>query len=340
MNNNKVINSRCVCGSGLTWIDKTTIMLDPCEHIVHRSCCPELKQLESFSDQGRNIRSCSNIKCPICKQKVTIYYTEEELKILSKIKPRYYQKYVDILSVKNLNNICTKNINKFVLNLPYILDIISRIPFTRGFDAGHKLVEDTLTVANVKLTIIGKKNIIPGNKIIISNHVSVMDFLIMFFVFKCGFLASSSIKDTWLGKLAADVVPLLFIERGKESNTVERMKDYIKERGSLCLFPEGMMVHPDTLIRFRSGAFHVGEPIIPTIINYNPVVTDINITEFIQKLASHDVINVTVKILPAEYPPFNDEKIEQIRQKMAKTGNLALSRVSNRDIKDGQSKQN
>ena len=33
-----------------------------------------------------------------------------------------------------------------------------------------------------------------------------------------------------------------------------------------------------------------------------------------------------------EYYPFNNEKIEKIREKMAQVGNLKLSRVSNRNL--------
>ena len=49
-------------------------------------------------------------------------------------------------------------------------------------------------------------------------------------------------------------------------------------------------------------------------------------------IAEPEII-VDVHILDMEYPPFNDEKIKNIREKMAKVGNFKLSRVSNRDVK-------
>ena len=95
-----------------------------------------------------------------------------------------------------------------------------------------------------------------------------------------------------------------------------------------------MIVHPETLARFRTGAFHVNEPILPVVINYKPYVSDSSISDFLQKLASQNIINITVNILQPEHPPYGDEKIESIRRKMAKKGNMALSRVSNRDVVD------
>lgn len=312
----KIINSRCVCDQGLGWINDQLIMLEPCEHIFHRKCI-------------------NFLKCPICNSNIDNIYTEKQVKQKIHGNSKYYQKYVDMVCMKNTDKLCKKNFAQFTANLPAIMDIISRMPFCRGFDDGYKLCETVFSLAKVKLTVIGKNNIIHGkNMVIIANHTSIMDFMVMFHVFKCGFLASSSIKDTWLGKLVADIIPILFIDRGKDENTVDRMKKYVEKNGSLCIFPEGIIVHPETLARFRTGAFHVDKPILPVVINYKPYVSDSSISDFLQKLASQSIIDITINILPPEYPPFSGDKIESIRKKMAKKGNMALSRISNRDVVD------
>jgi hypothetical protein len=59
-----------------------------------------------------------------------------------------------------------------------------------------------------------------------------------------------------------------------------------------------------------------------------------NTLVYLNNLINEDKITITFKILDMEYPPFNEEKIEQIRMKMAHSSNLVLSRVSNRDIVD------
>ena len=71
-----------------------------------------------------------------------------------------------------------------------------------------------------------------------------------------------------------DIVPLLIIKRGKNANTVKKMKNYVRKHGSICLFPEGIITHPDTIIQFRTGAFNIGEPILPVVIKYNPAIFD------------------------------------------------------------------
>jgi hypothetical protein len=52
----------------------------------------------------------------------------------------------------------------------------------------------------------------------------------------------------------------------------------------------------------------------------------------VQKILSADELCIEVFVLPLEYPPFDDAKIEIIRKKMGKTGDMALSRVSNKGI--------
>lgn len=311
----KILNCRCVCGLGLGWTEDQIIMIEPCEHIFHKNCI----QLKI---------------CPICESDIIKYHTEESVKPLIYKNSKYYQKYIDLMCVKNINNLSKKNLTKFTSNLPSILDLLSKVPYSRGFKAGYELCEMLFTIANVKLSIIGKKNIINKNMVIISNHTSIMDFMILFYVFKCGFLSSSSIKDTLIGKLVSEIIPLLLIDRGKNKNTVDKMKKYVNTQGSLCIFPEGVLVHPDTLAMFRTGAFYIEKPILPVIIKYKPFVSDSAVEEFLQKLVSQDLIEVTVNILPCEYPPFDKNKIEIIRKKMAKKGNLCLSRISNRDIID------
>lgn len=316
MNSNKIINSKCICEKGLNWIVTENVIIEPCEHIVHKICWLD-----------KDI-------CPICQNSCDKYYNEYELSQLMKTDKTYYQKYVDIHSMKNINYIYEKNTKNLIYSLPHIFDILGRLPFSHGYNDGLQLCKDTFTVAGVNLLIRGKENNTECSKVIILNHTSYLDFMVSFYVFHASFLSSTAIKDTWIGRKIMDIIPLILIERGSKSNTVEKMKEYIKENGSICLFPEGFMTHPDTIIRFRTGAFNTGYPVLPAVIKYDPVIADSNVFDFLQKLGSSDGINIIVNILPLEYPPFDDNKIEKIRKKMAKIGNMALSRVSNKDIKD------
>jgi hypothetical protein len=92
------------------------------------------------------------------------------------------------------------------------------------------------------------------------------------------------------------------------------------------------MGNNNTLLRFRTGAFYTGANICPVVIKYRNFVYDHDFKQMIFKLITQDEIAVDVYINDIEYQPFDNDKIEKIREKMAKVGNLKLSRVANRDF--------
>ena len=319
MNNKKYINSRCICKITLNWVNTELIMLDPCEHILHYKCYKENK---------------NKSKCDLCETKIDKIYTEKQL-IIKKNNPKYYQKYVDMLSVKNLNNMSEVNNFNLITNIPKIIGTFLTLPYCRGINDGKSLIHEIMNIGNVKLQVEGLNNIPKGPKVIIANHTSDFDFIPLFYIFQSGFLSSSILYDSMIGKMISKIVTNVIVTRGdKNGNTVNKMKQHVKKYGSICLFPEGLITHPDTIIRFRTGAFNIGYQVCPVVITYDPVIYDSNIGNYIKKILSQDEFNIKINILPTEQPPFTENKIEEIRLKMAKTGNFALSRVINRDIKD------
>jgi 1-acyl-sn-glycerol-3-phosphate acyltransferase len=314
----KALNSKCPgCNIGLNWVNKKLIMLEPCEHMYHKSCYTE------------------NSPCVLCKTTVTKTYTRTQLAELKTINKNYYQKYIDVTAIENFNYMSKYNKKRFLIQLPHLVTLLTSIPFYSGFESGHKLCKQLMNLMKIKIIVEGSKNIKPGNKVIIANHTIDIDFLPIFYIFKCGFLSSSVIYESFIGQHASKIIPLAIINRkNKNQNTVDKLKKYVEKFGSICLFPEGLMCHPDTLIQFRSGAFNIGYPICPVVLSYEPIVNDSNMGELLKKVLSQQEIIIKVKILEQEYPPFTPEKIEEIRHKIAKANNLALSRVSNRDIID------
>src|SRR6202012_5226749 len=141
--NNKVLNSKCICKKGLNWINKEVIMLEPCEHMLHFECF---------------LHNKNNNKCSLCDQKIIKYYTEEDLFKLKDL-PIYYQKYVDLTSVKNINYLSKCSTQKFIYNIPNLLGILSKIPFAHGYDDGIKICRELLCLVNAKLIIIGQENL-------------------------------------------------------------------------------------------------------------------------------------------------------------------------------------
>lgn len=324
----KIINSRCACGSILIYTPLKQIMLDPCCHILHIKC---------WKKRRNKPKGCIN--CPICNIKVISTATLSQLTENAKHiynKDNYdelYQKYVDMISMTNFDNMYVTH-KKTMIGVIDMFGIASGFPFYTSND-GEKTCSDIFCLMNSKLVINGGENLnLNENKIYIANHTTYLDFIVIFYLLKCGFLASSALLDSWFGRRVKDIIPLLIFNRGKGSNTVEKMRNYINDIGSICVFPEGMFTHPDTLIRFRTGAFYVGHPVQPIVMRFDPVIYDTDFGKFITKILAKPDLTIYVDILETEYPPFNPEKIEQIRHKMGKVANLACSRVSNRDIRD------
>ena len=112
------------------------------------------------------------------------------------------------------------------------------------------------------------------------------------------------------------------------------MRKIVDTKGSICIFPEGMMKHPDALIKFRTGAFNIGRPVFAIVIRYNDIVTDGYINNFLYKLGTKKDLYIEVHFMGPYYPPFDNSAIEKIRTDMARCGKMCISRVSNRDIVD------
>lgn len=312
---NKTINSVCCCKTVLNyWKDHEVIMLSPCEHLIHKQC---------FNEKNTD-------KCPYCDQKVTSIIRADSYKN----NPNLYQQCVDILAMTNIDDTVDVNYDKAIFNLPRIASLAARIPFTKGFENGRALCGDVLRLSNLKIKVKGLKKIKDEPKIFVVNHTSYLDFCIIYYVLKLGFLATSSIVKNPITRSMVSIIPTLLIEIGKKggSDTVNRMKEYVENTGPLCIFPEGMITHPATIGKFRTGAFMVGVPIYPVVLNYKNRILDLGLMEFCLKYGSGYSEVVEMQILDPFYPPFDDEKIELVRKAMADAGNFHLSRVSNKDI--------
>ena len=115
---------------------------------------------------------------------------------------------------------------------------------------------------------------------------------------------------------------------------VSKIKNYLEEMKKIVIYPEGGMGNNNSIFRFRTGAFYTGANICPVVIKYRNFIHDDDIKQTIFKLITQNEIIVDVYINDIFYPPFDNQKIEEVRDHMAKVGNLEKSRVSNRSIKE------
>lgn len=312
----KILNSKCICDCGLAWKNDIIVMVLPCEHLYHLNCI------------NIYLSNFSNRTCLYCNSKIE--------NIVSKLDnlPNKQQK-IDMLSVTNYDkgNYFVSSISENIIHLLSIFGILSISPLLNMVNI-NTICNSFFSLINAKISVDGLEKIKDKKKIFIAKHVCYLDIFIIYYVLKCGFVSSSFTQTNIIGKNLLNLIPSLVIERGKSSNTVDKIKQYVKEHNDICIFPEGMFSHPKTLVKFRTGAFVAGFPIYSVIITYNPCISDGNMGKYLLKLTSQTTTYINVKIIGPYYPPFTDDKIESIRKDMGKIGNMQLSRVSNRDYVD------
>jgi len=351
-NNNKndiIVNYSCFCSKCFYSNEKVLYIL-PCCHIVHEKCFNEyiLKfQYEKFYLNSIETKTKIFLKCPICDNKIKNALSE--LKINSKKNNEYKQYQIDIKSVKIDNS---TNINYLILPLGLLklISIINKLITASTEKDFCTIIENCLNSFNIKINVIDNTNknpiqiinnqIIWKNKednnklIIISNHASYLDSIIIYYLFRCGFVSSDFINHTDIGKIIATKLKLLIFKRGVDTNMVSKIKEYLNEQKKIVIYPEGAIVNNETIIRFRTGAFFVDAPICPIIIKYKKVIYDDDFKKMLFKLITQDEIIVDVHINDLFYPPFDNDKIEKIRDLMTSVGNFEKSRVSNKSLKE------
>lgn len=313
----KVLNSKCICGTGLPWKKDNVVMAYPCEHMYHEKCFDKIMT--------------DNCKCTMCD-------TQIEKKISMFDESIHYQRFADILSMSYYDNMSQNTPSRFIDSIFDIANIFAYVPMITTRDGVKKLCEDIFSLNNLTISVYGLEKIKQEkNKVYICNHVSHLELFVIYYLFENGFLVSSIANSEHFMERCKKIIPLLMIDRGDKNrkvNIIEEMKKFVEKYGSICLFPEGLMKHPDALVRFRSGAFHIGYPVYAITIRHNDIVSDGYVNGFFYKLGAKKNINMEVHVLGPYYPPFNEASIEKVRVDMAKHGNMVLSRVANRDITD------
>jgi 1-acyl-sn-glycerol-3-phosphate acyltransferase len=343
-----LVNSYCSCGDYFR-DDHSLVILMPCCHIMHEKCyteCTKKSQIKFLNNNNSN-----KIKCKLCKIEITHVINEHMLQHGFANK-KYKQLKIDLYTVKLNQKQVSINITNLPIGLIKLTSILNKLLGSKSKNDIVSTIDSLFNCMNLKLKIIDNTRInrikITGDKItwiddkinkskmaIISNHSSYLDPIIMYYLFRCGFLTSDFILTTDIGKLIAEQMKLLIFKRNVDTNVVNKMKKYLEDDiDRIGIFPEGLVKTNDTLCRFRTGAFYLGVPVCPIVIKFDKMIFDHDMKTCILKLMTQDVINVKIYVSDLIYPPFNKEKIEKIRNFMCEVGDLKLSRVINKFTKD------
>ena len=341
----RMINTYCSCGDYFR-DNHTLVIMMPCSHVMHEECFSEhvkKSRIRFLNNKKDNME----LKCKLCKENVDHTINEHMLKH-GFAKKKYKQLKIDLYTIK----LSQKDVLLDMTNVPVaLIKLTSILNKLLGIKTKSELItciDSLFNCMNLKLKIIDNTSNDRikiendqvkwlNNKLnkikmaIISNHSSYLDPMIMYYLFRCGFISSEFILTTDIGKLLAEQMKLLIFKRNVDKNIVDKMKKYLKEDvDRIGIFPEGLIKTNDTLCRFRTGAFYLDVPICPIVIRFDKMIFDHDMKTCILKLMSQNEINVNVYISDLIYPPFNKEKIEKVREFMSNVGNLKLSRATNK----------
>jgi 1-acyl-sn-glycerol-3-phosphate acyltransferase len=116
------------------------------------------------------------------------------------------------------------------------------------------------------------------NYLIVSNHMSYIDILVLSSVMPSNFVTSIEIRNTpVLGQLC-ELGGSLYVERRNKSNLEKEIEDLtngLKEGLNIFIFPEGTSTNGEEILRFRrplyNSAIFAHKPVLPVTLNYTKI---------------------------------------------------------------------
>ena len=326
-----MINYTCHCKNYFINSDVVLLLL-PCCHFIHELCL-------------KKIISENNNKCPVCDIEYNKVVSHNKLN-----SSKYYKIQEDLYSILLDENQSFINYYLLPLSMIKITSFLNKLLTISNEKDIFDGLDYLMKACNIKINVIDSttnnpiiynnknicwKNPIDNKKlVIISNHSHYLDSFILYYLFRCGFVASDFINKIDIGRIIAKKCNLLVFKRGVDTNMVEKIKEYLNICKKIVIFPEGSMGNNNYLRRFRTGAFYTNSNICPVVIKYRPFVWDDDYKKFLFKLITQQEIIVDVYISDLFKPPFLPNDIENIRNIMCNLGNLKKSRVTNKFLKE------
>ena len=132
-----------------------------------------------------------------------------------------------------------------------------------------------LRIIGCRVTLSGKLDPLLSNMMIVSNHLSYLDILILSSIFPACYVTSQEVKETiGLGHLTR-LAGCLFVERRSRNNLGRETDDIRQALGAglnVVIFPEGTSTNGDSVLRFRQPLFQAAidakKPVLPVTLNY------------------------------------------------------------------------
>ncbi len=132
-----------------------------------------------------------------------------------------------------------------------------------------------LVIFNVRVNTNLNLDEIKGHHLIVSNHLTYLDILILSSHFNTSFVTSQEMKGTpVLGHLCL-LGGCFFVERRKRSGIrkeIQDLSDSLKTKHNIVIFPEATSTNGEAVIKFRKplfqAAFDSNTRVLPVCLNY------------------------------------------------------------------------
>lgn len=152
-----------------------------------------------------------------------------------------------------------------VITIPMMLVmIITKTLKLKIYDKIPRLFHSLLlTLLGVRVTVSGSlKHNTP--LIVISNHVSWLDILVIGSSFECHFIGKSEIANWAIFGYLAKLQNTIFVNRAakgtKVGEQVNQINDTLKQNKTIILFPEGTTSDGNRILKFKSALFAAAKP--------------------------------------------------------------------------------
>ena len=160
-----------------------------------------------------------------------------------------------------------------------LLVMLCAYPFTRSIQSTRKLAkkcsEWIIRLTGLELVVEGEENLTDGSSILVANHASYADPMILAAALPANFafVAKKELKyipfaGYVLGKLGTHLVDRRDAKKGADD--FKKIMRSSKENDSIIFFPEATFLREEGLLKFKKGAFHVASQLnakmIPLVI--------------------------------------------------------------------------
>jgi len=219
----------------------------------------------------------------------------------------------------------------FIIFFPIINRKLKKLLIKRWSSLLLKIFKINLVVNNDLKKILSKKNYL-----IVSNHISWLDIFVINSAYPVAFVAKQSISKwpilSWLVKASETI----FIDRKritKIKETSKEVENFLENKGSICIFPEGTSSDGSKLLNFKSNllqtAINKNISVLPIAIQYlqnqnfcsaPAYYAELSLLDSIRNLIRFDNIEAKLTIL-TEIKSISDRKV------LAKEAYVKISKV-------------